>query len=90
VPANEAARRLRELDVVRQLLARAARDALAFGESLAAPSTGDDRVRRELLAHLARGVAEGVADALEAVNEMADELAELRQHDLPNEDRGDA
>jgi hypothetical protein len=77
--ANEAAPRLRELDAVRQLLVRAARDALAFGESLATPSTGDDATRRELLAHLARGVAEGVADALEAVNEMADALAMPRQ-----------
>jgi len=77
--ANEEAPRLRELDAVRQLLVRAARDALAFGESLATPSTGDDATRRELLAHLARGVAEGVADALEAVNEMADALAMPRQ-----------
>jgi len=27
-----------------------------------------------------------VADAMEAVNEMADELAEPRQHDLPGGD----
>jgi len=80
--ANEVARRLRELDAVRQLLVRAARDALAFGESLATPSTGDDAARRELLAHLARGVAEGVADVLEAVNEMADALAMPRQGPL--------
>jgi hypothetical protein len=90
VLTNEATQRLHDLDAVRQLLARAARDALAFGESLAAPSTGDDATRRELLAHLARGIADGVADALEAVNEMADALAMPRQHDLPDEDRGDA
>jgi len=83
--ANEAARRL---DAARQLLARAARDAYAIGESLAAPPTptGDDAALRKLLAHLTRGVAEGVAEALDALNEMADERAEPQQHDLPGGD----
>jgi len=83
MPANEAARRL---DAARQLLARTARDAYAIGESLAAPPTGDDAALRKLLAHLTRGVAEDVADALEALNEMADELA----RPVPDADRRDA
>jgi len=74
------------LDAARQILARTARDAYAIGESLAAPPTGDDAALRKLLAHLARDVAEGVAEALDALNEMADELA----RPAPDADRGDA
>ena len=79
---HEAARRLRDLDAVRQLLVRTARDACAFGAALAAASPTDDeatRRRRELFAQLARGIADGVAAALEAANEMADELARPRK-----------
>jgi len=86
---REAARRLRELDGVRQLLMRAAREACAFGDALAASPPTDDEVtrhRRALLLQLARATADGVADALEAINEMTDELA----RPVPDADRSDA
>lgn len=74
---HEAARVLRGLDDVRQRLARVARDAHAFGNVFDAHPPGAPG--RELFARLVRALAEEVADALEAVNEMADELAEPRQ-----------
>jgi hypothetical protein len=70
---RDAARALRDLDDVRQLLARAVRDARACREVLAAsPAPKDDvaRRRRELLADFVQGIADGVADALEAADQM--------------------
>jgi hypothetical protein len=85
----EEARRPRDLDGVRELLVRAIREARAFGDALGASPPGEDaatRRQRAVFALLARAIADEVADALEALDEMAGELAER----VPDADGGDA